>query len=57
MTNKDPGNDLGITYRNIVTGIQAQEGAVVYAIERRWDDNGATAGYSDDTALSLFLCI
>ena len=53
LTNKDPGNDLGITYRNIVTGIQAQEGAVVYAIERRWDDNGATAGYSDDTGIKL----
>ena len=49
LTNKDPGNDLGITYRNIVTGIQA----VVYAIERRWDDNGATAGYSDDTGIKL----
>ena len=53
LTNKDPGNDLGITYRNIVTGIQAQEGAVVYAIEQRWDNNGATAGYSDDTGIKL----
>ena len=32
-------NDLGITYKNIVTGIQAQEGAVVYAIVQRWNDN------------------
>ena len=32
-------NDLGITYKNIVTGIQAQEGAVVYAIVQRWNNN------------------
>ena len=53
LTNKDPGNDLGITYRNIVTGIQAQEGAVVYAITERWDNNGSTAGYSDETGIKL----
>ena len=46
-------NDLGITYKNIVTGIQAQEGAVVYAIEERWDNNGSTAGYSDETGIKL----
>ena len=46
-------NDLGITYKNIVTGIQAQEGAVVYAITERWDNNGSTAGYSDETGIKL----
>ena len=28
-------NDLGINYRNIVTGFQADEGAVVYAVTQR----------------------
>ena len=37
-------NDLGIAYNNIVTGIQAQEGAVVYGIVSRWNDNGDGSG-------------
>ena len=37
-------NDLGINYNNIVTDIQAQEGAVVYGIVSRWNDNGDGSG-------------
>ncbi len=35
LTNGANGNDLGITYENVVTGFQAQDGAVVYVVKER----------------------